>query len=56
MKQSLVVPEKEAQLTRMGQYLARTVREYFRDPENREKFERWYFEQYGQEYVWQTIN
>lgn len=51
----LVIPEKREQLRLMGKYLAKTVREYFRDPENRKKFEKWYKEKYGRDYVWETI-
>lgn len=51
----LVVPEKQVQLRLFGQHLAKTVREYFRDSENRKKFEKWYKEKYGRDYVWETV-
>lgn len=56
MSESLVIPEKQAQLNAMGRTLARTVREYFKDPAHRREFEAWYLDRYGKPYVWKTIN
>lgn len=39
----------------IGKYLAEAVLKYFRVPENRAKFEAYYREKYGKEYVWKTL-
>ena len=31
------------------------VRDYFRDPEHRRKFEQWHLETYGEPYVWRPL-
>lgn len=36
--------------------LVRKVREYFKDEENRKKFEEWYRQKYGKEYEWRDAH
>ena len=36
----------------IGSILKRKVEDYFRNEENRRKFEEWYRKKYGKEYQW----
>lgn len=47
MSAALVVPEKERDAKRLGLYLARTVREYMKDPQHRKDYEAWHLKKYG---------
>lgn len=55
MKQSVFVPEKQAQAKALSLLLAQTVREYFKDTGHRAEFEKWYEQKYGEKYVWQKV-
>lgn len=52
---SIFAPEVQAQAKAFSLLLARTVREYFGDAQNRLEFEAWYEEKYGKPYVWRKI-
>lgn len=56
MSKSSFVPEVQGQVKAFGLLLARSVREYFKDEENRKRFEGWYLEKYGEPYVWIPVN
>lgn len=45
-------PGIENQFPTFCTILARKVENYFQDKENRKKFEDWYRQKYGKEYVW----
>ena len=36
----------------VARILARTVKEYLKEPAHRKEFEEWYRDKYGKEYVW----
>lgn len=55
MSKSSFVPEVQGQVKAFGLLLARSVREYFKDEENRKKFEDWYLKKYGKPYKWVHI-
>ena len=52
MSQSVFIEEKRAQAKALSALLVPKVQEYFRSPENRAAFEKWYQERYGKPYVW----
>ena len=52
MSKSSFVPEVQGQVKAFGLLLARSVREYFKDEENRKRFEKWHLEKHGEPYVW----
>lgn len=54
-KESVFTPEVQGQARALSLLIAQKVREYFKDPEHREKFERWYLEKYGEPYVWKPV-
>lgn len=47
---SIFVPEKQAQAGAVSLLLAQKVRDYFKDEQNREKFEIWYESRNGKPY------
>lgn len=49
------IPEVRGQAKAFSSLLARSVREYFKDEENRRKFENWYEQKYGKPYEWVHI-
>lgn len=49
------IPEVRGQAKAFSSLLARSVREYFKDEENRRKFESWYEQKYGKPYEWVHI-
>lgn len=49
-----LMPEHRPYLDGLAGYIARQVRQALEDPDNRADFERWYFEQYGKDYIWKT--
>lgn len=51
---SVFVPEVQGQVKALGALLARNVREYFKNEENRKEFEQWYLKKkkYGKPYEW----
>ena len=55
-KESVFTPEVQGQEKALALLLAQEVREYFKDPEHRKEFERWYLEKYGKPYEWKTVN
>lgn len=55
MKMELVTKEKQAELESVGRDLARKVKEFFTNPENRERFSTWYQEKYGTPYRWSKL-
>ena len=55
MSESSFAPEVQGQVKAFGLLLARSVRNYFKSKENREKFERWYELRYGKPYTWMSI-
>lgn len=52
---SAFTPEVRGQAKAFSSLLARSVREYFKDEENRRKFESWYEQKYGKPYEWVHI-
>lgn len=55
MKTELVTKEKQAELESLGRDLARKVRMFFTNAENRERFSTWYQEKYGKAYRWSKL-
>lgn len=53
---SAFTQEVQGQAKALSSLLARSVREYFKDEENRRKFESWYEKEYGKTYEWKPIN
>ena len=51
MPQTNIIPEN-----RLSRLLARTVTEYFKDPEHRREFEEDYKKRTGNDYVWKTLS
>ena len=49
---SVFTPEAQGQAVVLAGMLAGRVRDYFRDPEHRRKFEQWHLETYGEAYEW----
>lgn len=49
---SVFTPEAQGQAVVLAGMLAGRVRDYFRDPEHRRKFEQWHLETYGEPYEW----
>lgn len=54
-KASAFVPEVQAQAKALSLLIAQSVRDYFRDEENRKKFEEWYEQRYGKKYQWEPV-
>ena len=54
-KESVFTPEVQGQEKALALLLAQEVREYFKDPEHRKEFERWYLEKYGKPYEWKSV-
>lgn len=54
-KESVFTPEVQGQEKALALLLAQEVREYFKDPEHRKEFERWYLKKYGKPYVWKPV-
>ena len=54
-KESVFTPEVQGQAKAFALLLAQEVREYFKDPEHRKEFERWYLKKYGKPYVWKPV-
>lgn len=54
-KESVFTPEVQGQEKALALLLAQEVREYFKDPEHRKEFERWYLEKYGLPYEWKPV-
>lgn len=52
---SAFIPEVQGQAKAFSSLLARSVREYFKDEENRREFENWYEQKYGKPYKWVHI-
>ena len=52
---SAFVPEVQGQAKALSLLIAQYVREYFKDEENRKKFEQWYEQRYGKEYQWTPV-
>lgn len=52
---SVFTPEAQGQAVVLAGMLAGRVREHFRDPENRRKFEQWHLETYGEPYIWEPL-
>lgn len=52
---SVFVPEKQAQARAVSLLLAQKVRDYFKDEQNREKFEIWYESKNGKPYEWKKV-
>ena len=50
---SVFVPEAQEKARLFAKMVGREVIKYFRDPENRKRFEEWHREKYGTEYVWE---
>ena len=55
-KESVFTQEVQGQAKAFALLLAQEVREYFKDPEHRKEFERWYLKKYGKPYEWKTVN
>ena len=53
---SAFVPEVQGQAKALSLLIAQSVREYFKEEENRKKFEQWYEQRYGSQYVWKTVS
>lgn len=53
--EGLLAPEVRGQAQAIAGLLAGKVRDYFRDPEHRRKFEQWHLETYGEPYVWRPL-
>lgn len=49
---SVFTPEAQSQAVVLAGMLAGRVRDCFRDPANRQKFEQWHLETYGEPYEW----
>lgn len=54
-ERSAFTPETQGQAKAFAFLVARSVQDFFRDPSNRAKFERWYESRYGEPYHWKTI-
>lgn len=54
-KESVFTQEVQGQAKAFALLLAQGVREYFKDPEHRKEFERWYLKKYGKPYVWKPV-
>ena len=54
-KASAFVPEVQAQAKALSLLIAQSVRDCFRDEENRKKFEEWYEQRYGKKYQWEPV-
>ena len=54
-KESVFTLEVQGQEKALALLLAQEVREYFKDPEHRKEFERWYLKKYGKPYVWKPV-
>ena len=52
---SVFVPEVQGQAKAFSLLIAQSVREYFKDEENRKKFEQWYEQRYGKKYQWTPV-
>lgn len=52
---SAFTPEAQGQAVVLAGMLAGRVRDYFRDPEHRRKFEQWHLETYGEAYEWTPV-
>lgn len=52
---SAFVPEVQGQAKALSLLIAQSVREYFKDEENRKKFEQWYERRYGKKYQWTPV-
>ena len=55
-KESVFTPEVQGQEKALALLLAQEVREYFKDPEHRKEFERWYLKKYGKPYKWKPVS
>ena len=55
MKESNFVPEVQGQAKAFSSLLARSVGEFFKDEENRKKFEDWYLKKNGKPYQWVPV-
>ena len=53
-KESVFTPEVQGQAKALALLLAQEVREYFKDPEHRKEFKRWYLKKYGKPYEWKA--
>lgn len=52
---SVFVPEVQSQARALSLLVAQSVRAYFREEENRKKFEEWYEQRYGKKYQWKPV-
>lgn len=52
---SAFTPEKVPQAMAASLLVAQKVREYFKDEEHRQEFERWYGLRYGKKYEWKKV-
>ena len=52
---SAFVPELQGQVKALILLIAQSGREYFKDEENRKKFEQWYEQRYGKPYEWTPV-
>ena len=52
---SVFVPEVQGQAEALSLLIVQSVREYFKDEENRKKFEQWYEQRCGKKYQWTPV-
>ena len=52
---SVFISEKQTQAKAASLLLAQRVRNFFKEEENRRKFEDWYKEQNGKQYQWKKV-
>lgn len=45
---------KEGDAKLFARYIAQDIREYLKTEEHRKEFEEYYFEKYGEKYVWKV--
>lgn len=55
-KESVFTQEVQGQAKALSLLIAQSVREYFKEEENRKKFEQWYEQRYGSQYVWKNVS
>ena len=52
---SAFVPEVQGQAKALSLLIDQSIREYFKEEENRKKFEQWYKQRYGKKYQWTPV-
>ena len=52
---SAFVREVQRQAKALSLLIAQSVREYFKEEENRKKFEQWYEQRYSKKYQWTPV-